>query len=316
MEQKKTIVVLGATGAQGGGLARALLRQGAEEFTVRAVTRNPGSAAARELADLGAEVVEAEIDDEARMTEVMQGAYGAFLVTFYWQQLSPERELTQIAGLARAAKATGVQHVIWSTLEDTRLKVALDDDRMPTLEGRYKVPHFDVKGEGNHFFRDLDVPTTFLHTSFYWENFIHFGLGPVRADDGEAILTLPIGTGRLPGIGAEDIGRAALGIFRRGADLIGQSIGIAGDHVSGEELATGLSQALGEPVTYRPLTFAQFRDLGFPGSDDLGNMFQYNIEFEDAFRTRRDLDLTRSLNPGVRSFSEWIMDHKDEIPRP
>jgi uncharacterized protein YbjT (DUF2867 family) len=316
MSSKKTIVVLGATGAQGGGLARALLRDTSEEFAVRAVTRDAGSTAARELAALGADVVEADIDDEDRVREVLQGAYGAFLVTFYWAHLSPQRELKQIAVLARAAKAAGVQHVIWSTLEDTRLKVPVDDDRMPTLHGHFNVPHFDVKGESNHWFTDLGIPTTFLHTGFHWENFINIGLGPVRDENGAAILTLPIGSGRLPSIASEDIGKSALGIFRRGEELIGQSVGVAGGHVSGEEFAVELSVALQEPVTYRPLDFSQFRALGFPGAEDMGNMFQYNIEFEESYRKLRDLDFTRSVNPEVQSFSEWVIANKDRIPRP
>jgi uncharacterized protein YbjT (DUF2867 family) len=313
MSQKKTIVVLGATGAQGGGLARAILSDADDQFAVRAVTRDMSSAAALALAELGAEVVEADIGDEARMTEVLQGAYGAFLVTFYWAHLSPELEIAQIAGLARAAKAAGVEHVVWSTLEDTRLSIPLDDDRMPTLQEHYKVPHFDVKGGSNHVFADLEIPTTFLHTSFYWENFIHFGLGPARDADGAAILTLPLGDGRLACIGAEDIGRSALGIFRRGDELIGESVGIAGDHLSGEDLAAGLSAALGETVAYRPLTVGQFRGLGHKGWDDLGNMFQYNIEFEDGYLEDRDLEFTRLLNPGVESFDQWLVAHKGEI---
>jgi uncharacterized protein YbjT (DUF2867 family) len=315
MSSKKIILVLGATGAQGGGLARAILRDPDSEFAVRAVTRNPDSEKAKELAVLGAEVVAGDIGDEARITELLQGVYGAFFVTFYWEHQSPERERAEAAGLARAAKAASVQHVIWSTLEDSRDLVPLDDDRMPTLGGKYKVPHFDAKAEANRFFTELGVPTTFLRTGFYWENFIYFGLGPIRGEDGKLFLTLPIGTGRLASIGAEDIGKCALGVFKRGTDFINETIGIAGGHVSGEEFAAGLSQALGETVTYQPLTFGQFRDLGFPGADDLGNMFQYNIEFEAAYTGGRDLEFTRSLNPEVQTFAEWVITNKDAIPR-
>ena len=87
--------------------------------------------------------------------------------------------------MARAAKAAGVKHVIWSTLDDTRTFMTLDDPRMPTLHGKYKVPHFDGKGEADQAFRDAGVPTTFLLTAFYWENFIYFGTGPKPAGDGD-----------------------------------------------------------------------------------------------------------------------------------
>ena len=169
---------MGATGAQGGGLARAILREGSEDFAVRAITRNPDSTKARELADLGAEVVAADLEDLASLQKAFTGAHGAFCVTNYWEHMNPEKEIAQAHALAQAAKDAGVAHVIWSTLEDTRLRVSLDDSRMPTLQGSYKVPHFDTKGAANQHFGELGVPTTFLHTSFFWENFISFGMGP------------------------------------------------------------------------------------------------------------------------------------------
>ena len=118
------------------------------------------------------------------MKAAFEGADAAFCVTNYWEHLSPEREIAQARALAEAARSAGVTHAVWSTLEDTRRWVPLDDQRMPTLMGKYKVPHFDTKGEADNFFRELGVPTTFLLTSFYWENFIYFGLGPKAAADG------------------------------------------------------------------------------------------------------------------------------------
>ena len=178
MTDKKTIVVVGATGAQGGGLVRAIVADG--EFTARAVTRNAGSDKAQALVDIGAEVVAADVDDIQSLKRAFDGAYGAFCVTFFWEHFSPEKELAQAQSMAEAAKYTGVQHVIWSTLEDTRKWIPLDEDRMPTLMEKYKVPHFDAKGEANGLFTDVGVPTTFLQTCAYWENFIYFGMGPKK----------------------------------------------------------------------------------------------------------------------------------------
>src|SRR3972149_1887040 len=118
MAIKKVIAVLGATGAQGGGLVRAILNDKSSEFSVRALTRN-------------------------------------------------------------------VKHIIWSTLEDTRNWIPLDDKRMPTIHEKYKVPHFDSKGSSDKFFTELNLPVTFLLTSFYWENFIYFGMQPKRGPDGK-----------------------------------------------------------------------------------------------------------------------------------
>ncbi|HUH32477.1 MAG TPA: NmrA family NAD(P)-binding protein, partial [Daejeonella sp.] len=160
METKKVIAVVGATGSQGGGLVRAILNDKNSEFSVRAITRDPKSEKAQELAALGAEVVEGDIDDPESIRKAFEGAYGAYLVTFFWNHMSPEKEIAEVKNLAQAVKDAGVQHVIWSTLEDTRKFIPLDDDRMPTLQGKYKVPHFDAKGESNRFFTELQVPTT------------------------------------------------------------------------------------------------------------------------------------------------------------
>ena len=178
MSEKKIIAVLGATGAQGGGLVRAILNDPNGGFAARALTRDVNSDKAKALAQLGAEVVSANVDDSESLQRAFAGAYGAFCVTFFWDHFSPEKEQAEARALAEAAKQANLQHVIWSTLEDTRQWVPLSDDRMPTLMGNYKVPHFDAKGESNHFFTEAGVPTTFMLTSFYWDNLIYFGMGP------------------------------------------------------------------------------------------------------------------------------------------
>jgi uncharacterized protein YbjT (DUF2867 family) len=173
MENKKIIAVVGATGAQGSGLVRAILNDKEGRFTVRAITRDAKSDKAIELAKLGAEVVEANIDDKESVRKAFEDAFGAFCVTFFWEHFSPARENQQARNMAEATREAGIQHVIWSTLEDTRKWIPLDDDRMPTLQDKYKVPHFDSKGESNAFFEQSGVPYTLLNTSFYWENFIY-----------------------------------------------------------------------------------------------------------------------------------------------
>ena len=314
MAEKKIIAVVGATGAQGGGLVRAILGDPSGSFAARALTRNVSSDKAKELAALGVEVVAADLDDVETVTRAFAGAHGAFCVTNYWEHMSPEKELAQAENLAEAAKRAGVKHVIWSTLEDTRRWVPLGDDRMPTLMGSYKVPHFDAKGESNGVFARLGVPTTFLNTSFYWDNFIFFGMGPKPGPDGALGLTLPMGEKRLPGIAAEDIGKCALGIFTRGNELIGKTIGIAGEFLTGEQMAAALTKALGREVRYNAVAPEVYRSFGFPGADDLGNMFQFKRDFEDVFCGGRDLALSRALNPALQSFAAWLDRNKGRIP--
>ena len=313
MAEKKIIAVLGATGAQGGGLVRAILSDPSGGFTTRAITRDINSDKAKALQALGAEVVAGDVDDEASLQRAFAGAYGAYCVTFFWAHFSPDREKAEVAAMARAAKATGVKHVIWSTLEDTRKWVPLSDNRMPTLQEKYKVPHFDAKGEANVEFTQAGVPTTFLHTSLYWDNLIYFGMGPRKGPDGKLVFALPMGDRKLPGIGAEDIGRCAYGVFQR-PDLIGKSIGIAGDHPTGAQMAATLGQAVSQPVGYYAMPFDDYRKLGFPGADDLGNMFQFKHDFEKEFCGARSVEFSRSLNPKLQTFAQWVATNKERIP--
>jgi uncharacterized protein YbjT (DUF2867 family) len=316
MPEKKIIAVVGATGAQGGGLARAILADRNGGFGVRAITRKPESEKAQALKNAGAEVVAADADDPSSIRRAFTGAFGAFCLTNFWEHFSPERELTQARNQAQAAKDAGLQHVIWSTLEDTRKWVPLEDDRMPTLMGKYKVPHFDAKGEADGIFRELGVPTTFLLTSFYWDNLIYFGAGPQRGPDGVLAVTFPLDDKPLSSIAVEDIGKCAYGIFKRGREFINRTVGIAGEHLTGTQMARQLTQALGQEVRYNNVPPEVYRSFGFPGADDLGNMFQFKRDFNDYFVGARDLEFSRSLNPELQTFEEWLAVHKNEIPIP
>ena len=314
MADRKIIAVVGATGAQGGGLVRAILADPAGGFAARAITRDVNSEKARALVQAGAEVVAANVDDEASLTRAFAGAYGAYCVTFYWDHLSPEKEIAQARNMAGAAKAAGVAHIIWSTLEDTRLFVPLSDARMPTLMGRYKVPHFDAKGESNRFFTEAGVPTTFVLASYYWDNLVSFGAGPKKGPDGVLGFTLPTGDAKMAGIAAEDIGRCAYGIFKSGKGEIGKTIGVAGEHLTGAEMAAALTRALGKEVRHNAVSPETYRSFGFPGADDLGNMFQFYHDFAGPVNAMRDVARSRALNPALQSFDAWLARHKDRIP--
>jgi uncharacterized protein YbjT (DUF2867 family) len=311
---KKIIAVTGATGAQGGSLVRAILADTSGEFVARAITRKADSDKAKELAKLGVEVVVADLDDVASLEKAFAGAHGAFCVTNFWEHMSPEKELQQAKNLAGAAKTAGVTHTVWSTLEDTRKRVPLSDDRMPTLQAKYKVPHFDAKGEADELFRAAGVPTTFLATSFYWDNFVAFGMGPKKGEDGKLAFALPMADKKLPGIAAEDIGKCAYGVFKRGSELIGKTVAIAGEHLTGEQMATAMTRAFEQPVSYNYVPPEVYRTFGFPGADDLGNMFQYKRDFETEFCAARDVEFSRKLNPELQTFAQWLAKNKSKIP--
>lgn len=314
MTAKKIIAIVGATGAQGGGLARAILNDPNSEFSVRALTRDVNSDKARDLANLGAEVVAADVNDAESIKRGFEGAYGAFCVTFFWEHFSPAKEMEHAKGMAEASKHAGIQHVIWSTLEDMRQWVPLSDDRMPTLMDRYKVPHFDAKGEANSYFTDLGLPVTLLNTSFYWDNLIYFGMGPQKGPDGKFYLTFPMGDKKLPGMAAEDIGKCAYGIFKDSTSFIGKTVGIAGEFATGSQMAASLSNILGQEIIYNAIEPDVYRGFDFPGAQDLGNMFQVKRDFEEQYCAARDLNLSRSLNASLLTFDAWAEKYKDRIP--
>ena len=255
----------------------------------------------------------ADLDDAASIERAFEGAYGAYCVTFFWEHMTPDVEQAQAAAMARAAKAKGLKHVIWSTLEDSREHIPLSDDRMPTLN-RWKVPHYDAKAEVNHVFTDAGVPTTFLHTSFNWENFIRFGMGPARGEDGKLRLTIPMGNAKLAGMASEDVGRSAYGIFKAGDKYIGTTVSVAGEHLTGAELAAALTKGLGEDVEYNEVSANDFRAFGFPAADEVGNMYQYMRDFEKEYTGPRDVEAARALNPQLQSFDTWLAANASRIP--
>lgn len=317
MTEQKLIAVVGATGSQGGGLVRAILADPDRTFVVRALTRSAHSAKAQQLAAAGAEVVEADLDDEASLRNAFDGAYGAYIVTNYWAQRTPEDEAARTAGemelaqaenAARAARDAGVAQVIWSTLEDTR---AVLGDEVPAVDG-YKVPHFDAKAEADGLFVKYEVPTTFLRSTFFYDNIAN-GVGLTRDTDGTLALTLPIADQPMSSIAVADIGKTALGIFQRGPEFIGTTVSIAGEHLTGDQYAAALSEALGEPVVYRPYSWDEFRAQGFPGAVEMANMFQYYAQNSAQFTADRDLARVRQLNPELLSFRDWAVAHHGDI---
>ncbi|KOV74402.1 MULTISPECIES: NmrA/HSCARG family protein [unclassified Streptomyces] len=313
MSEKKIIAVTGATGSQGGSVARSILADRDSAFAVRAITRNPASPAARELAALGAELVRADFHDEPTVHKAFEGAHGAFLVTDFWAHGSAAKETEEIGVLVRAAEAAGLRHVIWSTLEDTRELLPLDDQRMPVLQEKYNVPHFDAKGAGNKLFTEAGVPTTFLNTTFFFQGFLDAFL-PRRAEDGVLTVTMPFEDGKLlSGVDVADIGRTAHALLKGGERFVGRTIGLAGDHLTGAQYAEKLGAAIGEPVRFRSVPYDVFRSLDIPAAEEIANMFQYYGDFDREFTGARDLDRLREINPELRSFDAWLAENASKI---
>jgi NmrA-like family len=313
MADKKIIAVIGATGSQGGGLARAIMADPNGGFAVRAITRDTNKDNAKALASQGAEVVSANLDDVESLKKAFAGAHGVFAVTNFWEHFSGEKEKAQAKNIAEAAKAAGVKHVIWSTLEDTRTLMDAGDKRMPMLQEKYRVPHFDAKAEANSYFGGLSV--TYLVTSFYWDNLYMFGLAPKKGDDGVYSWTFPMGNSKMAGMAVEDIGKVAYGIFKAGSQYVGKTIGITGENLTIDEMGQKLSKGLGiGPVKYNAVEPDAYRGFGFPGADEMGNMFQVYRDFEKQCLGARSADVARQLNPQLQSFDQWLAKNKSRIP--
>jgi uncharacterized protein YbjT (DUF2867 family) len=312
MADKKIIAVVGSTGAQGGSLVEAILSDPNGGFAARAITRDPTKDKARAIAAKGGEVVRADLDDVESLKKAFAGAYGVYAVTNFWEHYSGEKEKAQAKNIADAARAAGVSHVIWSTLEDTRKLMKTDDKRMPMLQEKYRVPHFDAKAEANAYFEGL--PTTFLVTSFYWDNLYAFGLAPKKGADGKYEWTFPMGDSKLAGIAVEDIGKTAYGIFKAGQQYVGKTVGIVGQNLTLAEMGAKISRGMGVgPIRYNAVDADVYRGFGFPGADEMGNMFQVFRDFDKEVTGARSADAARQLDPELQSFDQFIAKNKSRI---
>ena len=306
MADKKVIAVLGATGAQGGALVRAILRRQDREASRRARSRATSTRTRprrwRQQAPTWSPLMSTT---RPACVNAFAGAHGAFCVTFFWAHFSPERELAEAAAMARAIEPRGVSHAIWSTLEDTRKFVPLDDDRMPTLMGKYKVPHFDAKGEADAFFLASGVPTTLLLTSFYWDNFIYFGSGPQAGPRRHAGADLPDGIGQVARVSPP---RTSGDPPTRSSRLArGRSTRRLASRASTSRLTRWPRPARAPwdaPCDTTRSPRRCYRGFGFPGADDLGNMFQFKRDFNAEFCGARDLKKARALNPAMQTFEQ------------
>ena len=291
------VAVCGATGSQGGSVVTALLQS--KKFKVRALTRKPDGEKAKSLRDRGCEVMKVDFDQSLEeMKQSFDGCHGAFLVTNFWEHFSAEKEYAQGVALADVTKAAGVKHVVWSTLEDTRL---FKDD-IPYV-GKYKVAHFDEKGRVNEYMKSIHLPVTLLFTSFYWENLTSM-MNPQKQEDGSYSMVYPMGDVPLPGVATVDIGRCVSAIFEKGYTKIGETFGLSSEHLKLLEMAAILSEVSGKNVKYVCLEAQAYRELGFPGAVEIGSMFQFKRDHNEEFCAARNMDKVRALFEPT-SFKDW-----------
>ncbi|ULQ53164.1 NmrA/HSCARG family protein [Flavihumibacter fluvii] len=293
MNKKKTILVTGATGAQGGSVAWVLLGQ--DKFKVRVLTRDTSSPKAIELERAGAELVYGDLNKPDTLVNAMQDCYGVYGVTNYWEHY--DKEFQQGRNLVNAVKKTDIKHFVLHTLPSYSI----------LSEGKYPTPHCDIKAQLQLYTISQSIPATFLQVAFYYENFLNY-FPLIRHDDGSYHFGFPQGDTRLAMVSVEDVGGMVAAIFDHPKEYTGRVVGAVGADETCETYAAILSNVLGKAVCYDYIPREQYAGFGFPGAEELANMF----EVQRLHIKGRQLDLIESyaLNPAMQSFVGWVSKHK------
>ena len=261
---KQIVTVIGSTGAQGGGVVRALLDQ--QDWQVRAVTRNARSPSALRLADWGCEIVEADLNAPATLFEALQGSYGLFAVTNFWDRATGMGEFEQGKNLVRAAKEVGIQHLIWSTLPDYE---ALSG-------GRYKVPHFTSKARVDSKVKQAEFRYhTFVEAPFYFQNFLTLH-APRKTPDGRALWRYPADKDkcRFPCGDIKELGQIVAAAFNRPYQVgAGQHLALASDYLSWQDLVDILNTQ-GHNLEYQQVCAEEY-DSFFPSAREFRHMMAF-----------------------------------------
>lgn len=296
MSDKKLVLVVGATGGQGGSVARHLLADG--RFAVRALTRNPESETARALADAGAEVVRGDLDDAQSIRHALRGCWGAFGVTNFWEHFG--REYEHGRNLIDAVAESGVEHFVFSALPSPHR----------ISGGELPVPHFDIKAQLEDHVRERGIPATIIHVASYYENFLSHFL-PRRQEDGSFVFGFPQGDAPLAQVSVEDVGGVVAAIFARPEEFRGRTVTIVAEDRPAAEYAAVFTRVLGVPVSYRHVPREVYASLGFPGAGDLANMFDYNRRFVPS--RAAEIEETRRLYPEARAFEPWVAANRERL---
>lgn len=230
------------------------------------------------------------MEDPASLRVALVGCHGVFGVTNFWEAFEKERD--QGKNLIDAVKAAGAEHFVFSSLPHAA--------RMSG--GELKVPHFDIKAELADYASNLQLPMTQVHVAFYYENFLSY-FPPRKQEDGTYSFGFPQGDTNLSGVCVSDMGGVVAQLFADQDRFLGRTVGIVGDDMPAAEYAQVLSQVLGKTVVYHHVPRDVFAGFGFPGADDLANMFEFNRRY--ILSRQADMEESKRLYPGMQSFRAW-----------
>jgi uncharacterized protein YbjT (DUF2867 family) len=277
----QTILVTGATGKQGGAVARHLL---AKSFRVRALSRDPSKPAARELAELGIEVVQGDLDDRRSLDRAIDGVHGAFSVGDFWAH-GPDGEIRQGKAIADAAKAASVKHLVYASVDGAERASGLS--------------HFETKWIIEQHIASLGIPATVLRPAFFMENFLT-SFRPKPEGDKLTLAVAMKPDRPLQMVAVSDIGAVAAIAFERPDAYIGKAIGVAGDELSMPQVAEAMTRFLGRPVEFIEIPLEALR----AGNKEMGDMFAW---FNDH-GYQVDIPALRQTYPALLRFDTWLQE--------
>ena len=278
--EERLIVVAGATGKQGGAVARSLLDRG---FRVRALTRNPQKPEAQALAERGAEVVQGDMDDRSSMERALEGAYGVFSIQNFWET-GYDGEVRQGKTVADAARAAGVEHLIYSSVGSAHRQTG--------------IPHFESKWEVEEYVRDTGLPYTILRPVFFMQNW-EMMRGMVL---GGTLAQLLDPDKPFQQVAVEDIGDFAAIAFENPGRWIGREVDLAGDEQTMPEMAETFGRVIGREVSYYQVPWDQFEE-------QMGEVFTVQYRWFNDVGYEADIAALRQEYPELTTFERFLRSH-------
>ncbi|XP_072050144.1 nmrA-like family domain-containing protein 1 [Amphiura filiformis] len=293
----KVIVVFGATGMQGGGVAQGLLKN--KNFEVRAVTRNPQSDKAKALEKQGAKLVEGNLNDPESLANILPGSHGVFLVTSFYELRDSNKELQQGKNVVDACKAAGVKHMIFSGVDDV---TSITGKACPSADSKFAIE--------NYMFAS-GVPSTAVRYPFYADNYLDPSKVMAKKDDkGTFVIGLPMEGKKQDLLSISSAGNAVAAIFAAPDTYIGKTVGLNGDRKTIPECAEILCKHLA-PKTFKAgeVTAEQLGNFGFPGAGRVEALFTF-FQRDDLIY---NVEFTKQLDPSNMSFEDWVKANKDAL---
>nr|XP_022288116.1 nmrA-like family domain-containing protein 1 isoform X9 [Crassostrea virginica] len=296
----RTVVIFGSTGLLGGAIARRLLQE-PFLYKVRCVTRRSSSEKARQLAEHGAVIVNADLGETKSLEKALEGADIMFLTTHYWDERNKEKEVIKGLNAIDAAIQCGVKHIIFNGSENVKKIIGKECN------------HLDSKSAIEEYIREVGNKTginfTILRLPFWLENFYSV-FKPHKLKHAVYAVALPLEGCELDMMSVEDVGEVIASILRRPRQYYGKTLNLSAEALSMENIVDTFNRHFdNRKFTDPKIRVKDMEKFQFPGAKDLAAMF----EFYQSGEAVRDIKLTRKLNPHAMTFDRWLSENRDKV---